>query len=449
MKIKTDSRKIQKGDIFVAIRGFTYDGHDFIKEAIERGASKVVASKGIYSIPYEIVSDTRKYLKEYLENNYYSDIKNMKFIGVTGTNGKTTTAFLLYEALRLLGKKVAYIGTIGFYIDDKIEELSNTTPDLLDLYALLLHCKDKKCEYVIMEVSSHALSFGRVDGLLFDYAIYTNLTQDHLDYHKTMENYAGAKEKLFYKLKENGKAIINNDDFYKDKFLKKQNQNITYGFQNGSDYQIELIKSDALESIFSLSHFHEKNVYKTQLLGEYNIYNLVSVLSILIEEKLYFTAEIVENLSPPVGRMEKIRYNNNAILIDYAHTPDAVEKVLKCSSSLTDGNIYTIIGCGGDRDRTKRPIMASIATTYSDFVIFTSDNPRSEDPESIFQDMKEGLCATNYEWIVDREKAICKGVKMLTQNDILLVLGKGHEHYQLIHGKKKHFDDKEIVMKYL
>ena len=200
LKIKTDSRKIQKGDIFVAIRGFTYDGHDFIKEAIERGASKIVASKGMYSIPFEIVSDTRKYLKEYLENNYYSDIKNMKFIGVTGTNGKTTTAFLLYEALRLLDKKVAYIGTIGFYIDDKIEELSNTTPDLLDLYALLLHCKDKKCEYVIMEVSSHALSFGRVDGLLFDYAIYTNLTQDHLDYHKTMENYAGAKEKLFYKL---------------------------------------------------------------------------------------------------------------------------------------------------------------------------------------------------------------------------------------------------------
>lgn len=449
MKYKTDSRKIKRGDTFIAIKGVSHDGHDFIEDAIANGASHIIAERGTYSVSYEIVSDTRVYLQNYLEKYYYPKIKDMKLIGVTGTNGKTTTSYLLYQALRMANKKCAYIGTIGFYLDQKEMELSNTTPDLLDLYTLLFTCMENGFEYVVMEVSSHALSFGRVEGLLFDYVIYTNLTQDHLDYHGTMENYALAKEKLFYKLKKDGKAIINNDDFYKNRFLKPDNLNLTYGILDGSDYQIKDLKSNASGSIFTLFCNGEDTLYKTQLLGKYNIYNLTAVLVVLIEEDIHFTLQNIENLVAPIGRMEKIRYNDNAILIDYAHTPDAVEKVLKCVSTFTCGKIYTIIGCGGDRDRTKRPIMAKVATTYSHYAIFTSDNPRSENPYAIFEDMKEGLSLKNYEWIEDREKAIYKGMQLLEKNDILLILGKGHEHYQLINGEKKHFDDKEIVMKYI
>lgn len=449
MEIRTNSKEVQKGDIFIAIRGISHDGHDFIEEAIEKGASKIVAERGSYSVSYEIVSDTRVYLKDYLEKYYYPQIKDIKLIGITGTNGKTTTAFLLYEAFRQLGCKVAYIGTIGFYIDQKEKDLSNTTPDLLDLYHLLLTCKERGCQYVVMEVSSHALSYGRVDGLLFDYALFTNLTQDHLDYHKTMENYALSKEKLFTKLKKNGIAIINNDDPYKEHFLKEGNHNITYGFDKGSDYQVESKEISAQGSKFTLFYLDTKKTYHTQLLGKHNLYNLTCMFIVLKEENLYFDSKNVEKLTPPIGRMEKIRYNENTVLIDYAHTPDAVEKVLKCVSTFSGGKIYTIIGCGGNRDKGKRPVMARIATTYSDYAIFTSDNPRDEDPLSILSDMEKGVCTHNYEIIVDREKAIEKGIQLLQKQDILLVLGKGHETYQIVKGEKKHFDDKEIVTKYI
>lgn len=449
MEIRTNSKEVKKGDVFIALKGVSHDGHEFIKEAIENGASKIIAERGFYGVPYEIVSDTRVYLKDYLEKYYYPQINDIKLIGITGTNGKTTTAFLLYEAFKQLGYKAAYIGTIGFYIDEKEKELSNTTPDLLDLYHLLRICKEKGCKYVVMEVSSHSLSYGRVDSLLFDYAIFTNLTQDHLDYHKTMENYATAKEKLFTKLKTDGVAIINNDDPYKERFLKNENHNITYGFSENSDYQIGNIEVSALSSIFNLSHLNDKKTYQTQLLGKYNLYNLTSALVVLTEENLCFDSKNVEKLTPPIGRMEKIRYNENTVIIDYAHTPDAVEKVLKCASTFARGKVYTIVGCGGNRDKSKRPIMAKVATTYSDYVIFTSDNPRDEDPISILDDMERGVCMHNYEVIVDREKAISSGIQLLKKEDVLLVLGKGHETYQIVKGEKKHFDDKEIVMKYI
>ena len=253
MKIKIDSRKVEPGDIFIALKGIEKDGHAYIEDAIEKGASLVVAEYGNYSVPTKIVSNTREYLLQYLKENIYKDIQNLTLIGITGTNGKTTTCYLLYEMLNLLDEKCGYIGTIGFYIQNKISDLNNTTPDILDLYDMLLQCKENGCKYVAMEVSSHALALGRLDTLTFDYAIFTNLTQDHLDFHETMEKYALSKQKLFQKLKPLGKAIVNIDDPYSSYFLLESNQNITYGFSK-SDYEISDYKMTDVENIFTLSH---------------------------------------------------------------------------------------------------------------------------------------------------------------------------------------------------
>ena len=437
--IKSNSKKVLKGDIFIAIKGEEDDGHNYIDEAIQNGAELIIAEKGEYPVSTFIVPNTKEYLKEYLLINEYSKIKDIKLIGITGTNGKTTSSFLFYEALKLLHKKVAYIGTIGFYKEEKIKDLNNTTPGILELYELLEECID--CEYVVMEVSSHALSMGRVDTLLFDYVIFTNLTKEHLNYHKTMENYAKAKQKLFSKLKKNGKAIINIDDEYASYFLLPENDNITYGM-NDADYK--LLAYD----VHSFKVFHEKEMkFKTKLFGKYNIYNLLTTIILLNEEKL-LEKEIIEDLLPPKGRIQKV-VDDKLIFVDYAHTPDGVENVLKAMKDIKHNHIYTIIGCGGNRDKTKRKDMSEIATKYSDYVIFTTDNPRYEDPKRILDDITCQLNVKNFEIIQDREKAIQKGVQITKKNDILLVLGKGHEDYQIIKDKKIHFDDVEIIKKYI
>lgn len=448
MKIKIDSRKIEKGDIFVAIKGVTGDGHDYIIDAIEKGASLIVAEHGEYSIPTKIVPDTRAYLLNYLKENIYPQIEDLKLIGVTGTNGKTTTCYLLYEILNLLDQKCGYIGTIGFYIENKIMDLNNTTPDILDLYTMLLDCKKQGCSYVTLEVSSHALALGRLDTLLFDYAIFTNLTRDHLDFHKTMENYAVAKQKLFHKLRRTGKAIINIDDSYHTYFLKDDNQTITYGFLNG-DYKIIDYAITNIENRFTFAHNHQSYSFESKLIGKHNIYNMLATIIVLMEEGFTDLQDFVKNIEAPIGRMDKIEYKDNTIIIDYAHTPDAVENIIKSMREIAEGHIYTLIGCGGNRDKTKRPIMGQIATELSDYVIFTSDNPRWEDPSAILEDITKDLQAQNYTCIVNRKEAIKKGVQLLTKNDILLLLGKGHENYQIINGKKSYFDDKQIVLEYM
>lgn len=445
MKIKIDSRKIEKGDIFVALRGVNHDGHNYIEDAIKKGARTVVVEEGTYDVETILVEDSRAYLTNYLTENIYEEIKDIMLIGLTGTNGKTTTCFLLYEALHALGIQCGYIGTIGFYMDGKVRDLSNTTPDIVDLYEMILECKEKGCTCVTLEVSSHALSYGRIDGLLFDYAVFTNLTRDHLDYHKTMEKYALAKQKLFQKLKVGGKAIVNIDDPFSDYFVLKENETITYGFIEG-DYKVGEYHVTDTENIFALQYKEDTYTYESILIGKYNIYNMTACIAVLTEMGFQELQEIVKKLTPPIGRMDKIRYNDNTIIIDYAHTPDAVENMIRSAVEIAKGKVYVIVGCGGNRDKTKRPIMATLAATLSDYVIFTSDNPRWEDPEEILHDMTDALDLDNFEIVIDRKRAIQKGVQMLQNNDILLLLGKGHETYQVICGEKIYFDDKQIVL---
>ncbi len=432
MNIKDDSRKVVKGDIFVALKKVN-DGHKYVLDAIKNGANRVVVEEGSYDVETIKVDDTHKYLVDYLYDNYYNKIKDLKLIGMTGTNGKTTTCFLIYQALNKLGIKCAYIGTIGFYLDKKIKSLNNTTPDILEIYELLLECVDNNIEYVVMECSSHALDMHRLDKLEFKYGIFSNLTIDHLDYHKTIENYIKAKQKLFDKVTI--KTLVNSDDEYKDYFIR--DNTITYGI-NG-DYKLSDI--DLNNRTFKVNNI----TYKTNLIGKHNIYNLLVVIALLSELKL--DTKVVEDLTCPPGRMDIVNKDNNLIIIDYAHTPDAVNKIINSTKELKHNKVITIIGCGGDRDSSKRPIMSNIACSNSDYVIFTNDNPRCENPNNIISDMLHNLDKFNYEIILNREKAIIKGIQMLEKNDILLVLGKGHENYQIINGVKYHFDDKEIVMK--
>ena len=447
MNIKTDSRKVKKGDTFVALKTLNNDGHEYVEEAILNGAETVVVEHGLYSVNTLVVNDTKTYLIHILKERYYDQIKHLKLIGMTGTNGKTTTCYLIYEALCKLNKKVAYIGTIGFYANgDKIKELNNTTPEINEMYEMLLYCTENNIEYVVMEVSSHALSMRRVEGLEFDYAIFSNLTKDHLDYHLDMKSYALAKQKLFSMLKENGKAIVNIDDDYKNYFLLKENNNITYGFLE-SDYQIIDYNIHTSGSNFKIKVKQEIEL-ESPLLGKHNVYNILVMTIVLLNEG--FMVEQVKSLmlelKAPTGRMDTIIYDTNRIIIDYAHTPDAVKNVINAVKELNPNHIYTIIGCGGNRDKTKRPEMAKIATDLSDYAIFTSDNPRLEDPNDIIDDMIKNLQNTNYETIVNRKNAIIKGIQKLENNDILLVLGKGHETYQIIGKEKLEFDDKQIIL---
>lgn len=440
MNIKIDSRKVEKGDTFVALKGINHDGNDYIEEAIKNGATTIIATKGEYSVNTIIVKDTLEYLTEYLENNYYDEIKNIKLIGMTGTNGKTTTCFLIYQALNKLNIPCAYIGTIGFYLDNEVKELNNTTPNIYELYNMLLLCAKKNIKYVVMEVSSQGIAMGRIKTLIFDYVIFSNLTQDHLDYHKNMKDYALAKQGLFRQT-NNSVAIVNNDDSYKDYFLL-DNKNITYGKSN-SDYIIKDINSTLDGTYFKLND----EEYFTKLIGEYNVYNITIVIILLKTMGYNNISNLIKELLPPVGRMDIVKYNNNYIVIDYAHTPDAVKKIISNVSKLEHNKIITMVGCGGNRDKTKRPIMGNIATTYSDYVIFTSDNPRFENKRKILKDIVCKLDNNNYKIVVNRKKAIKKCIQMLTKNDILLLLGKGHEDYQIIKDKKIPFSDKEVVLK--
>lgn len=445
--IKTDSRKVTKGDTFIAIKNVNRDGHDYILDAIKNGAEKIICEHGNYDVETIIVPNTKEYLENYLYEKYYKTISKMKLIGLTGTNGKTTTCYLMYQILNNLGIKCAYIGTIGFYYGDVKRELNNTTPDIDLLYDMLLEAEANGCLYVSMEVSSHALALNRIFGLKFDAVGFTNLTQDHLDFHKTIDEYSKAKQKLFTLTRNSKIAVINGDDSHAKDFIKDENKNIIISSKRG-DVLISDIDFTNLGTDFSFTY--QDKIYRTHInmVGRYNIYNYLTALMILtnlginIDDILKLNTE----LTCPLGRMEMIKYGTNSIFVDYAHTPDAMENVLKTCLEFRKGKIITIIGCGGDRDRTKRPIMAHIAESYSDYVIYTNDNPRTEDEKQIMEDILSGCTQDNHEVIYDRKKAIIKGMDLLKENDILLILGKGHEDYQIIGTIKHHFSDKEIVI---
>lgn len=448
MNIKYNSKKIQKGDTFIALKT-NNDGHKYINDAIKNGATKVVAEYGSYPVETLLVDNTKEYLVKYLYDNYYKEIEDLTLIGVTGTNGKTTTCMLIHNMLNKLGRKTAYIGTNGFYINTFIKDLPNTTPEIIDIYELLLEAKEEACKFVCIEASSHGLAQNRLENLKFDYAIFTNLTHEHLGYHKTMKNYALAKQKLFTMLRNNKYAIINNDDNYKNYFILKENNNITYSLNNGN-YYVKEYKITTQNNIFIVVNNNKEYTFTTKLLGKHNIYN--SLASIIVLNKIGYSFEEINNVltivSGPKGRMENISYNNNNIIIDYAHTPDGIANVLNTAKELHPNKIITIVGCGGGTgsDRTKRSEMGNLVLSLSDKTIFTNDNPRDEDPNQIINDLLKEKINNNYIIELDRKKAINKGINMLTNNDILLILGKGHENYQIIGNNKTHFNDKETVL---
>ena len=395
MNISANSKK--GNNIFVSLN------NKYIDDAINNGFKKIIVSKS----KFKAVKSTRKYLEKYLKKYYYKQIKDVILIGVTGTNGKTSTSYLIYQALNLAGIKCSYIGTIGFYLENDIKKLNNTTPDICDLYEMIIESINCGCKAVVMEVSSHALKLGRVNTLKFDYAILTNITEDHLDFHKTYKDYYKTKMSIFKKLKKKGTKI--------------------------SDIKIE--NYDINNDYFK----YNNKIYNTKIKGEYNIKNIIP--SIIILDKMNIDSrKIIPQLCLPPGRMQIIKFKNNSIIIDYAHTPDAMEKIISTVKIMNHNRIITIFGCGGNREKEKRPKMGEIASLLSDYVILTNDNPRDENPKEIIREIKQNM-NNNYKIIYDRKKAIQEGIKMLKENDVLLILGKGHEEYQIIDNKKIFFSD--------
>lgn len=444
INIKSDSRKIKPGDTFIAIKCEVNDGHKYIEKAIENGASKVICEYGSYSVDTLVVDNTRKYLNEYLKEHYSKYLDEMTIIGITGTNGKTTSSYLIYSALNKLGMKCAYIGTIGYYLDKKVSNLPNTNPDICDMYDLIINAYDNGYRYVVLEASSHGLYNGRLEGINFDYAIFTNLTRDHLDFHETMENYALAKQILFKKLKKDGIGITNIDDKYKDYFTSSNM--LTYG-KNSSDYQILDFSASNQNTIVNFKLKDRNLKVNSPLLGEYNIYNLLCAIIILdnLNVSLDDIKEVSQTLCCPPGRMDTIKHGTNSIIVDYAHTPDAMQHILNTVRKTTSGNIYTVFGCTGNRDREKRPIMMDIATNISKKVIVTIDDPHDEDVKQIIDDMLKDNKRSNYEVCLDRANAIEKGISLLKDKDILMILGKGHEEFIIYKDERIPFNDKKCV----
>ena len=435
--LKKDSRKVVPGDTFVD----TTFNKEYVYDAVRNGAALII-SKIKYDEDTIVVDDPKEYYNNYIYNKYYDKIKDITLIGVTGTNGKTTTSYVIYDILNKMDVKCAYIGTIGFYKNGIIKELNNTTPDIEELYEYLYECANDDIKYVVMEVSSHALDQDRVYGLKYDACIFTNLTEDHLDYHKNMEEYKKAKLLLFNKLRNKRIAIVNSDDQnYKD-FMLSNNYNVKVG--RFGDFKIKDIKlnDDSLDLKFSFKNDYFKHL---NMVGKYNAYNYLEAVAALVYLNFDINEILKIDVFTPPGRMYIVKYKDNTIFIDYAHTPDAMEKVLKSVNEFKKNRIITIFGCGGDRDRFKRSIMGDIASSYSDKVIITNDNPRNEDDDSIIFDIVGGIKKDNFEIVKNRKDAIIKGISYLGKNDILLILGKGHEDYQIVGNTKNHFSDLEVV----
>ncbi|MGL5052747.1 MAG: UDP-N-acetylmuramoyl-L-alanyl-D-glutamate--2,6-diaminopimelate ligase [Cetobacterium sp.] len=431
--LEYDSRKIKNGDIFVALKGNLVDGHKYIEKALENGAVCIIVSEEVElkgDISYFLVQNLRENLGKIASNFYGNPEKKLKIIGVTGTNGKTTTTYLIEQILGT--EKVARIGTVEYKIGDEIIEAPNTTPESLDIIKMSKKSVDKGLEYLVMEVSSHGLTSGRVDMLDFDVAVFTNLTPEHLDYHKDMEDYFLAKKILFEKLKNKKNGIINIDDRY-GKRIYDEFGGVSCSLDNSAD----LDRNTIIEM-------------KPTLLGKFNMYNILGAIGVgkILGIDKNIIKERVKNIKSAPGRFEAVSVGQDfRIIVDYAHTGDALENILQGVLDLEEnGKIITIFGCGGDRDKIKRPIMAEVAEKYSDLTIVTSDNPRTENPNSIIDDIVKGFQNKNYIIEIDRKEAIKKAVLKAEKNDIILIAGKGHENYQIIGTKKIYFDDREIAI---
>jgi UDP-N-acetylmuramoyl-L-alanyl-D-glutamate--2,6-diaminopimelate ligase len=451
--ISFDSRKVKKGFLFVAIKGLTVDGHDYVDQAIQNGASAIVYEQK-RSFSQDVVLIETKNASEALgiiaSNFHGRPSEKLKLIGITGTNGKTTCATLLYELYKNLGYGVGLLSTIENRINHEILDTSFTTPDAVQLNELLAVMVKRGCTHCFMEVSSHSLVQNRVYGIHFSGGVFTNITHDHLDYHGTFENYIKAKKLLFDRLPAEAFALVNVDDKRGTVMLQncKASRN-SFGVKSMADYRVR-IQQNSLQGLEL--NFNGMDVW-FKLIGTFNAYNLLAVYgtAILLGEESEAVLSSMSLLNGVNGRFHKVHNLQNILaIVDYAHTPDALENVLKTIDELRTKNelLTTVIGCGGDRDKEKRPEMARIATKFSDKVILTSDNPRSEDPKVILNDMEAGVPKSqkrNVLIIENRKEAIRTACSLSKEGDILLVAGKGHETYQEINGKRYHFDDREIL----
>ncbi|RPF56083.1 UDP-N-acetylmuramoyl-L-alanyl-D-glutamate--2,6-diaminopimelate ligase [Aquisalibacillus elongatus] len=456
--IEMDSRKVEKDSLFVCIKGFQADGHEYVREAEKRGACAIIAEKEITSsLPVIYVPSTQKALAILADYFYGSPSQELTIIGVTGTNGKTTTTYLLDAIFKTNGSQTAIIGTIDMKIGNESYKLTNTTPDSLFLHKHLRLMKRKGVETVIMEVSSHALHLGRVYGIQFDTVVFTNLTQDHLDYHLNMNDYAYAKSLLFSQLgndyKQNKIAVINLDDNYAEAMSRATPFPVmTYGLSDDCFVKAQHMKLKANQSTFKVLTPFDSFTVSSHLTGRFNVYNILAAISVAIHHKIP-KETIIKALGQSKGipgRVESVDLGQNFnVIVDYAHTPDSLENVLSTLSDLKQNRIITVVGCGGDRDRGKRPKMADVAVQYSDFTIFTSDNPRYEDPKDILKDMTGHLSLDQYTVLINRTEAIEKAIVCAAKDDIVLIAGKGHETYQEVRGKRHRFDDREIARTYI
>ena len=447
--ITCDSRKVTEGTAFVCINGFTADGHDFALKANESGAAVIISEKCL-GLPNEVVvEDTHKAFAEMSAAYFGHPSKSFRLLGVTGTNGKTSITYMLKAIIESKGYKTGIIGTIQNMIGDEVFESTNTTPDAYGLNKLFAQMRDAGCEYVIMEASSHALDQKRIYGIDFEVAAFTNLTQDHLDYHKTMENYLAAKLKLFGMCKT---AVINSDDEYGKIIADSVTcEAVTYGVvDRAATYSANGInmRPDGIE--YELVSDCSIKRMKLKTGGKFSVYN--SLCAAACAKVLGFNddeiASALESLEGIKGRAEVVHTGKDyTIIIDYAHTPDGLENILSTFSELKRGRLVCLFGCGGDRDKTKRPIMGSIAARLADFVIVTSDNPRSEDPAKILDDIIEGVkvSRTPYVVIENRIEAIKYAVQNAQKDDIIVLAGKGHETYQILADGKIHLDEREVI----
>lgn len=456
--IETDSRKVTPGNLFVCIAGFTVDGHDYAEKAIENGATAIVAEKALdVSIPVIDVPETSRALSMLATVFYGNPTSKLPLIGVTGTNGKTTITYLLEAIFRQNGQKTGVIGSIQMKIGDMSYPVANTTPDALLLQKTFHKMLEENVEQGIMEVSSHALDLGRAHGCDYDIAIFTNLSQDHLDYHKNMNDYLHAKSLLFAQLGNSYHtahpkfAVINEDDAAGDLLKRSTAQHvITYGCEHPAQVMAKNIKLDAKGTYFSLTTPVGNIDLNSRLIGMFNVYNMLSAAAAAIAAgiSLPVIKQALEGVEGVSGRFEPVEVDQDySVIVDFAHTPDSLQNILETSSEFTAGKLYVVVGCGGDRDKTKRPLMAAIAAKYADHAIFTSDNPRTEDPQLILDDMVDGLEPTtdNYEVIVDRKAAIQRAIGYAKTDDIVLIAGKGHETYQIVGQEKHDFDDRIIA----
>ena len=452
--IRYDNRKIEQGDAFVCVKGFKVDGHSFIGDAIKKGAKTLIVQEDV-SVQEDItiikVRDTRKALA-IMSSNYFGNPKDkLKIIGITGTNGKTTSAFIIKSILEKAGFMTGLIGTIANYIGNKKVDAVRTTPESYELHELFKNMVDAGVEYCVMEVSSHSLELDRVYGVQFEEGIFTNLTRDHLDFHKTFENYYNAKFKLF---ERSNHSIINLDDPYGANIVKDIEERglktkvSTFSIEKESDFKAFEIKSHSNGSEFKVN-LESIEEFSINIPGEYNIYN--SLGCIICAYNLNIPMDkIKEGLSDVVipGRCELVAKEKNlpySIIIDYAHTPDGLENILSTVKAFTRNRMISVFGCGGDRDKVKRPQMGKIGCELSDIAIITSDNPRSEEPMDIINDIVKPLNYDNFVIEVNRKEAIRKAMNMALEGDVIVIAGKGHETYQILKDETIHFDEREVV----